>query len=343
MEYIIRLKKFITEEQRDILCNYGNIVYQSKYLPILGMETKRQWEISLLSFVESIRSSREGEYQSGEYLTTCIFEPSISKRLLINGQMTGWGTKIFVLDSGVDERQVSIQEQKDFTHTGYHDFVGHGTTIAKIIKHFSKGSLIYSAKVGTPKPLETNMLKGIEWAIDKGAHIINISSEFSKKNKCKGNCELCELVDIAASRGIAVVVAAGNSDQAVDSIVCPGIASGSFTVGAVSSDKKGIASYSSVGRPGCNKPNIIAPGQGYVDGEFFSGTSFAAPVVSGVIGAIYNHVGNVAKAFEYICNTTEDLKLPRHYQGLGCLSLEKLLEVVTNEISNIKSSEQIGN
>ncbi|TCL35666.1 serine protease AprX [Anaerospora hongkongensis] len=343
MEYILRVKNSITEDQKKQLSLHGNVIFESKYIPILAVESRFPQKIAEFDFVENIRPSRVGEYQEGDYLSAIVFEPQIKKRLLVNNQLTGWGAKIFILDSGVDGRLVSIQEQKDYTRTGYNDFVGHGTIIAKIIKHFAKGSQIFSAKIGTPKPQETNLIRGIEWAIDQGAHVINISSEYPRKKKCKGKCELCEMVDFAASKGIAVVVAAGNSEQAEDSITCPGIANGSITVGAVDRQGGGIASYSSVGCPGGNKPNLIAPGQGHCDGNPFSGTSFAAPVLTGLIGALLGRTGSVGKAIEYICKTVEDLNLPRHHQGLGCINLDKLLEVLNNEIPNIKSEGQVGN
>lgn len=342
MEYILRLKNMITEEQRRELCEFAEIIYESKFLPTLGVETISLEKIYSCNFVESIRLSRDGIYQDGDYLAVVLFQPPIPKRVLVNNQMTGWGSKIFILDSGVDERQISIQEQKDYTKKGRHDNIGHGTTIAKIIKHIAKGSQIYAARIGSPDPNEINLMRGIEWAIDKGANVINISSEFAKTPNCKGNCELCELVNFASSKGIAVVVAAGNSGQIDNSIVCPGIATDSITVGAVHMMKSGLAGYSSIGKPGGNKPNLIAPGQGNIDGNPFSGTSFSAPVVSGVIGALYSRTGDIRKTVEYIYSTCEDLKLPGHHQGLGCINLEKLVEVVNDEVPDFKGAGQVG-
>jgi serine protease AprX len=344
MEYILRLKNILSEEEKNIVRVYGEIVYSSKYIPIAAVKTSMpSAALSLIPFVEHVRLSRIGVYQEGDYSSVIAFMPPIQKRILVNNQMTGFGSEIFILDSGVNCNEVNIQEQKDFTRTGRNDFIGHGTIIAKIVRHLARGSHIYSAKIGTPEPNETNLMLGIEWAIDKGADIINISSEFNEDIHCKGTCELCELVNFAAKQNISVVVAAGNSGQIVDSIVCPGRAMHSLTVGAVNSEKTGIASYSSIGKPGGNKPNMLAPGEGYLDGCNFRGTSFAAPIVVGILGALHTKIDDISECHELIYRSIEDLGLPSNYQGLGCLNLERLVEVLSDEASNSAGKRQIQN
>jgi subtilisin family serine protease len=139
--------------------------------------------------------------------------------------------------------------------------------------------------------------------------------------------------------GLVVVVAAGNENQHKDSIYCPGIAPDALTVGAITQAYQ-LAPFSSIGKPGDNKPNVVAPGWCVVEGILYNGTSFAAPIVTGVIGAILYSTGSTAKAVDHIYNTATDLGLPSHYQGKGCINIEKLVEVIKNEAANSKSAGQ---
>lgn len=350
MKYIVKLKEMLDDTQRVKLKELNtDIIYESKYIPVLGVVSKRPDEIRKLDFVINIREPEIGYYQEGEFLSTITFEPIIKKSLLVNNDFVGWGdTRIAVLDSGVNQKEINPVEIKDFTGTGMFDTINHGNRVAKIIKFFAKASQLYIAKVGNSNPDELNLMLALEWAAEKGVNIVNVSAGFNKTRKnlngknhvCTGDCELCDLVNkIVASTNILIVVAAGNKCKKEDSIDCPGNATNVITVGAVDAGLN-IADYSSIGKPGGNKPNLVAPGNGYIDGFRFEGTSFSSPLVAGIIGAILNKVGNVTKAIEYIYKTANVLDLPKHHQGNGCLDLEKLVEVVVNEKSVSKSEGQ---
>ncbi|KKL47582.1 hypothetical protein LCGC14_2334140, partial [marine sediment metagenome] len=70
------------------------------------------------------------------------------------------------------------------------------------------------------------------------------------------------------SRGIIVVVAAGNSGPAEDTIGCPGCAPDSLTVAAVDRNEKPAAFSSRGGAEFPLKPDVAAPGV-----DIYSGTS----------------------------------------------------------------------
>ncbi|NMA66817.1 MAG: S8 family serine peptidase, partial [Clostridiaceae bacterium] len=301
MRYIIRFHDKLSDSQQDILNKLSlDIIYQSKFLPLIGVITDEPEEIRGLDFVKSIREPAVGSFMEGEFYTTITFEPPLHKSLLVKNQMFGWGDiRVAIIDSGVNS-DVSVTESKDFTGTGNFDVINHGTRIASIIKHFAKGCNLYSAKIGNNEPDELNMLKAIEWAVEKGVNIINISSGF--KRNCNSDCELCQLISQISKFGVAVVVAAGNEHNMEDTIYCPGRVDDAVTVGAIDRNMK-LASYSSIGKPGSGKPNILAPGNGYINDSRFEGTSFAAPVISGILAAILYKSGNVYKAIEYIYRT----------------------------------------
>ncbi len=152
-----------------------------------------------------------------------------------------------------------------------------------------------------------------------------------------GRMNVLSLGDVGLHRGAKWLYKSKN-DNKEDSIECPGHAIKGITVGAVGQDRK-LTSYTSFGKVGEGKLNIVAPGNVHIDGRYRNGTSFAAaPFVSGVLGAILGKSGSVEKAIEYIYSSTEDIGFHSHEQGLGYLSLEKLVEVLDNE-EIISSSE----
>lgn len=350
MRYILRTKNKMNIQQKIILSRYvSEILYESKYINVVGIEASKPDEIAMLDFVVSIRESRTGIFQDGEFLSTIIFEPPIRKSLLVNNDLVGWGdTRIAILDSGVNPKEVSITEAIDYTGSALFDVRNHGNIVANIVKNFAKGALIYFAKVGVVTPDELNVMAGIEWAVDKGVNLINISAGFLRVRKdqsgimheCNGDCELCELVNtVSAERNVGIIVAAGNRCKQENSIDCPGNAINAITVGAIDKDRK-IADYSSFGALGGSKPNLVAQGDGSLNGSRFSGTSFSAPLITGVLGAILYKCGNIVNATEYLYSTAGDLNVPRHHQGHGCLNIEGLVEVMRNEKINCKGSEQ---
>lgn len=332
MKYITRLKGYLTDNMREILGKLGvEIIFESIFLPVIGIKTSNSQKVRDLDFVENIRKPRKGIFEKVNNIQ-CFNK--LDNTILIKNNMLGWGdTRICIIDSGVNDGDgnVKIVEHKDFTGNGESDVKIHGTIVAKILRNFAKGAKLYSAKIGDYKPDELLMLDALQWACGKGAKIINISAGFDKADLCDETCDLCQTVNIISKMGVAIVVAAGNNNNKLNSVVCPAIASDSVAVGAVAENKK-IASYSSFGKVGGKKPNVVAPGNIMVDGTHYSGTSFSTPIISGILGAILNTVGNVNNAIEYIYDTADDLNLPFHQQGKGCVNLENLIpEVLGNE------------
>ncbi|MBP1950050.1 S8 family peptidase [Virgibacillus litoralis] len=338
MEYIINLSRFLTEEDRNSLMQkHIKIIYESKFIELIGVETDNIREVKKMEFIEKISRPVQGEFQEGEFNSTITFEPRVRRTLLSSRSLVGWGdTRIAILDSGV-KPDVSVTATKDFTNTGMMDIQNHGNDVAKIVKFLAKGSSLFIAKVGNTKPTDLYVMHGLEWAYNQGASIINISAGFNRR--CSGNCNLCTLVNKIANAGVTIVIAAGNNENLEDSIECPGHAINGITVGAVGHGCK-LTSYTSFGKVGEGKPNIVAPGNLNIDGRYINGTSFASPFVSGVLGAILRKSGSVGKAVEYIYKSVDDLGHHSHEQGLGYLNLEKLVEVLDSEENNSPSAGQ---
>jgi membrane-anchored mycosin MYCP len=217
----------------------------------------------------------------------------------------GQGVTVAVVDSGVDYTPQLAGKVDAFnaTSTGFQDCVGHGTAVAAIIaarnlqaqgvpfEGVAPRARILSVKVtnaDTSSPATTGgtntLAQGIIAAADLGAQVINVSVQTSQNTAA-----LSRAVRFALSRG-AVIVAAGGNDG-------PGTGTGPFypasypgvlSVGAVESDGS-LAPFSDLGSnvavtaPGVNVTSAW-PG-GFRDDDL-SGTSFAAPFVSGVAALV---------------------------------------------------------
>jgi subtilisin family serine protease len=264
----------------------------------------------------------------GKYCSTIITSPPLKKSILVKKSLMGWGTKVAVLDSGVS-KDVKYTDCKDFTGTGIIDTFGHGAYVAKIIKFYAPAANLYIAKIGPEKPVEANIMQALKWAQDMGVNIINISSgiyENRPLSGCKDRCTLCQAVNLASDKGIVVVVAAGNDPRKI--MPCPACSSKAITVGAVDQDGY-LAKYNVKGRGG--KPNILAPGSVCIDGTPLEGTSFAAPIISGILAATMNKYPDIEKTRRILYNTATDLGLPVNMQGNGVLNIESFLEVLEHE------------
>ena len=128
-------------------------------------------------------------------------------------------------------------------------------------------------------------------------------------------------VENLRAAGTVVVVSAGNSGSACNSITNPAaIFEGSFTVGAVAINDT-IANFSSRGSvevdsSGRLKPNISAPGVGVRssirNGEYatFSGTSMAGPHVAGVVALMISANPELAGEVDIIEDIIETTAIP---------------------------------
>lgn len=203
-------------------------------------------------------------------------------------------------------------------------------------------------------------------------HGVNISvgNDFEPEWFACGQSPLCVEVDRLVHSGVVVVVAAGNSgygsfraqgDVLVSAgmsltINDPGNAALAVTVGSTHRDMPhmyGVSYFSSKGPTGDGrlKPDLIAPGEKIIscaagaardrvheeagsacDYVEDSGTSMAAPHVSGVIAAFLSvrreFIGQPSKVKEIFMSTATDLKRERYFQGAGLVDLMRAIQSV---------------
>ncbi|MCE7000403.1 S8 family serine peptidase [Saccharothrix sp. S26] len=222
--------------------------------------------------------------------------------------LTGKGVKVAVLDGGVDGDHPDLRgkevAERNFTdEPDATDRDGHGTHVAATIasgdrtyRGVAPDARILDGKVcgrgGCP---ESAILAGVQWAVDEGADIVNLSLGGYDS---PGVDPLEDAINqVTAKTGTLFVVAAGNGGRP-RSIDSPGSADAALTVGAVRHDDD-LAHFSSRGpRNGDDavKPDITAPGLNIVAAKAaegflgtpvgrrhtaLSGTSMATPHVAG--------------------------------------------------------------
>ncbi|MBB5934222.1 S8 family peptidase [Streptomyces zagrosensis] len=234
----------------------------------------------------------------------------------------GKGTKIAVLDTGVDQTHPDLAGQqvaeKNFTGSpDTKDRVGHGTHVASTAAGTGKKSggkyrgVASGAKILDGKVLDdegsgedSGIIAGLEWAAAQKADVVNLSlGGFDEPGLDPLEAAVNKL---SAENGILFAISAGNSGELGSGTVgSPGSAEAALTVGAVDKKDK-LAEFSSKGPrvgDGAIKPDVTAPGvdigaaaapgsliaeegtpvaDGYVA---ISGTSMSAPHAAGA-GAI---------------------------------------------------------
>ena len=199
-------------------------------------------------------------------------------------------------------------------------------------------------------------------------HGVNLSLgyPFDPEWFAAGQSPLCVEVDRLVRSGVCVVVAAGNGGYGIVStysgqgeraahmgtIADPGNASLAITVGSTHRDMPhsfGISFFSAKGptSDGRMKPDLVAPGERIVscavmndaagtatDALFRedSGTSMAAPHVSGAIAAFLSvrseFKGRPEQVKDIIVGAATDLKRRPEFQGAGLLDLMRALQSV---------------
>ncbi|MBT2650029.1 S8 family serine peptidase [Bacillus sp. ISL-34] len=318
--------------------NGGSIVYFSPVLPIIGIKVidEIKCEIERTFNLKYIMENPVGVLQDIEGTISSVPQndiqivPGLNFSLLRNSNLTGWGTTVAVLDSGVDETWVI--EHQDFTGFGSTTLINHGTKVANIIRKAAPGAMIASFKVTQDGYIKaTDVLQAIDAAVKK-ADIINMSMGFDVPCTAENPCVMCQYVNhYTQNEGKLFIVAAGNKGTGESTIQCPGNSQEAVTVGSIKPYSMEIADFSSRGVPGIKKPNILSSGTIYFNHIPDHGTSYSTPVISGVCATFFPFLTKgVSEMKSYLYSSTRNIGLPEHHQGFGLLDLEKLLEVFMN-------------
>lgn len=215
--------------------------------------------------------------------------------------------------------------------SSYLDDYGHGTHVAGTIGAANNQGMVginpyvdfYIVKAFDKKGSGNlaDIIEGFEWLMQRNVSIINMSFSTSEASQT-----FTRAVQALKNRGIVLVAAAGNDGGGVN---YPARFPEVIAVSAIDNQDK-IASFSSRGP----EINFCAPG---VDIESTwvgtayavkSGTSFAAPHVSGAIADLINYYGQITSSqiFNILSEKAVAVtNLNKEQQGAGLIELPKII------------------
>jgi len=220
-----------------------------------------------------------------------VFEPGSSTFTAPDGQV-----------GHPDLRNNKVVDRRDFTSSpnGPDDYCNHGTHVAGTVAantnngvgvvgvgfntSLMNGKVLDDSGSGTT----TMVSNGIVWATDNGAKVINMSLGGTS------GCTITQqtAVDYAWSRGVVVVVAAGNNGTGTPS----NWSVRNYTLAVAATDSNDVkASFSQYH---ATQVEVAAPGVGILSTDYlggydgtFNGTSMATPHVAGLAGLVWARLG----------------------------------------------------
>ena len=295
----------------------------------------------------------------------------------------GTGKIIAVLDAGfpgVDTAQPFQQLHTNNAILGGYDYVNkstsfytgnsHGTMVLSTMGGYVSGQLVGTAPnaqyylfitedVNSENPVEeSNWVEAAEEADRLGVDIITSSlGYFAFDNTAYGHTYedmtgnaafASQGANIAFSKGIVVVVSAGNAGQTSEPHVgVPAEATHALAIGAVQSNRS-YASFSSIGPSydGRIKPDVMAQGQNSTlstpSGNITqnSGTSFSGPIIAGSIASFWQAVPNLTnqQVVNFVKQSADRYSNPDNQYGYGIPNFQlavnnALLDVFTTSKS----------
>jgi subtilisin family serine protease len=346
-----------------------------------GADVDDQWAIKRVGFTDDETSAWNLVPDEVSPVVVAVIDTGLDWHHLDIDPASVWRNADEIPANGIDDdRNGYVDDVIGWDFYGKNnrpwDFDGHGTLVAGIIvaAHNDTGiaGINPHAKImvlkavsnfGTTRP--SYIAEAIVYAVDNGAKVINISVGGEQANRM-----VQAAVDWAHQQGVLVVAAAGNEGIELGDYG-PGGNEHVLTVGATHVDDRGAA-FTNFGpqvdvaapgvdvlslrarftdanyRPGWQEEGEYEIGQNWVgdDKRYLraSGTSFSAPIVSGIASLLLSRNTNMQgiDAGRILEQTAEDVDFPGKdkYTGHGMVDARAALGVdpgfhVTAEISNV--------
>jgi hypothetical protein len=264
--------------------------------------------------------------------------------------ITGKGLKLAILDTGISANSgLTIKQEVSLVDSepNIEDTNGHGTTLASIIAaSLEKTGFIgiapavdlYNVKVLNKDGVGnySDIIEGIEWAIDKDVNIINMSFGGTNNSQILENS-----INNAYKKGILLVSSVGNNGE--DKITYP--AAYNNVIGVGSTDYyNNKASFSNYGKqlelvaPGINIPAINSNGNLVT----VSGTSASAAYVSGVSALLWSQ--NLELNNEQLRKILKKSSTKLNsYNGYGLVNAEPNITQIVENSNSKKPDSQLTN
>lgn len=302
----------------------------------------------------------------------------LNGHLLHQQNYTGSGKIIAVLDAGfpgVDTAQPFQRLRDNNQILGGYNFVNrspnfytmsnHGSMVLSVMGGFLDSQLVGTAPNASyylfvtedstsENPLEESLwVEAAEMADNLGVDVINTSLGYFGYDNPNYSYNYADMngitafsslgANIAFSKGMVVVVSAGNSGNTANVyIAAPADAIGVLSVGAVNS-LRNYVSFSSIGPSfdGRVKPDVMAQGLNAVvsntDGSISvnSGTSFSGPIIAGMVASFWQAIPTFTNAqiVQFIKESSDRFTNPNPQYGYGIPNFQLAL---TNALSNIQ-------
>lgn len=252
----------------------------------------------------------------------------------------------------------------------FYAYDGHGTAVLGCMASYVQDSIVGSAPKASYYLFITedvrfeSKLEEYNWAIaaqmadsigvdminsSLGYHQFNDASTNYTKQDMNGHTAISSIAaSIAVEKGILVVNSAGNSGKDVWNIItAPADVEDVVSVGAVNREGQ-VADFSSRGynAVGVIKPDIMAVGSGtclyYHQGNYAlgNGTSFAAPVMTGLIACYWqkNRSWTSAQIRKSIYESADNYNTPNRNIGFGKVDFDKATNPLPMILDTMKIS-----
>ncbi len=402
IEFELGFSQYLLEEMMSKLSINGiEIRNIFRYIPYVSMYATSDaiMQLTKLNGVVSINYDRE---LSVEPLDIALAPPQneieagyvhpdkiLDVESLWNAGYNGTGITVAVIDSGADGTHPDlvgklsgfydlVNDQSDMDPSNgidAYDDNGHGTACTWLITGSGVGTdyaytgLAVGAQVLVIKTLDSSgaaedsvIAQGIEYAITAGVDIISLSVGGEWLDSPLFSDASSDAAKTAVEEGIVVVVAAGNSGPATNTITSPGIVQEVITVGA-SIGATDVVSFSSRGPVyrerldpvgAVAKPDILAPGYNILSGitsdanvyeyppynrtqfdadyTIWSGTSASAPQIAAVAALLMDKHPALTpiEVKTILMEGATDLGIDPLEQGYGIVNATKSSEIYTS-------------
>ena len=286
----------------------GKVEYISKYSPVViasldSVETNR---LALNSGVKGLELHEVDVVSYDESTSTYSATTSTTSSATlylshiganaVHESYTGAGIKVGILEDYLPEYSywpsIGLAASRCFSFGGPKEYHSHASSVAYVLKSVAPDALIYAAQTHSKSLNKFDYIEPIEWMIDQGVNIINISLaiEYDKYNTYSTSAQWID--SIASSYYITFSIGAGNLNEDIGQYGVSGIAMAynAITVGAVllSGQLVSDSLYNQFTATEVSKPDMCSIGSNVANNpnnpnSTTGGTSVAAPQVAGAV------------------------------------------------------------